>query len=334
VNCELPKLKLNFLILYSCTTYSRVQFLKASMYIVNQYGQLYERVRKDKPVYEWKLVDNIPRLKPSIRAIARFFLTEEGDVFDAERKMIIPYSSDPNCSMKFVECLHINSGFNTIRTWLLSEDGTLLLFKLSKNGCCIVNDSKVIAKNVEAIGIDIIDCNYYVKNGNIICSDNSIIEIESPIIGYWNGFIVTEAGIGMVNGLTEAYIVYMPLLGKWNQSIPINEDKSDSLDWSTLEAVIFEKVKDEIVIRRMIVQEDGYLNIRGKVTVMDSHIIINSIHEFSPFIGCILLDNKPHIYNAEGLVASVFAEGEVIRDNQITDHIFKTNMMNKNARKV
>lgn len=310
------------------------------MYIVNQYGQLYERVSRNE-VSDWELVDDIPRLKPSIRAIARFFLTEEGDVFDAEHKKIIPYSSDPNCSMKFVECLHID----TIRTWLLSEDGTLLLFKYSKNGCCIVNDSEVIAKNVEAIGIDIIDCNYYVKNGNIIYSDNSVIEIQSPIIGYWNGFIVTEAGIGMFNGLNEAYIVFMPLLGQWNEesenykflgfgTIPINEDKRDSLDWSTLKAVIFERVKGEIVIRRMIVEEDGYPNIRGEVTVMDSHII-NWINKISPYVGCILVDNEPYIYNTQGLVVSVYNEGEVVSgDYKIPNHIFKTNMMNKNARKV
>jgi hypothetical protein len=313
------------------------------MYIVNQYGQLYNRVSKNS-TYDWELIDNIPRLKPNARSSTRFLITEEGDIFDAEFREIVPYSSHPNRSMKFVDCIIMNTVFSL----LLSEDGILLSFnyvRYSNDGGSIRRHSEVIDNNVEAIGMDIMDDLYYIKdNAIVILNNNATIPIESPIIGYWNGYVITKEGIGMVNASDQSFIVYMPLLGQWDLedsnyqllgfgSMAISEHRSDTTDPLEVEAVIFERVKGKIVIRRIVVGGGDYDTVIGEITKIDSHII-NSIDEFSPFVGCTLINDNPYIYTIRGLTISVFNQGEVMRDQNIPDDVFKTRVNNKNARKL
>jgi hypothetical protein len=74
------------------------------MLVINLKTQLFERVviendaengDKKKIEYDYIPVES-PPLRPRLIADGRFFLTHEGQVYDAWSRSIIPYSSDSN----------------------------------------------------------------------------------------------------------------------------------------------------------------------------------------------------------------------------------------------
>jgi hypothetical protein len=319
------------------------------MSIINQYGRLYKKNEDD----EYMRIDGIPTLNPELNVDTRFALTVNGKIFDTKKVVEIQCSDDPEES--YLQCVE-----DEPKLWLLRNDKVLITYDLQDYSIAEVESE------VEQLGSDVLGYPYYVKNNSIVIpptdvneyDQDKVIEIESPIIGYWNGMVVTEAGLLVLNSFHMDRIVNtLPLLGDWNDHvegngrykllncalIPIPYEQLDHIEYLTLKCIIFENVEGELNIRTMVVEDHG-MGVNGRIEVIHSKML-QDLHRSSPFIGGVnygdMYINSAYIYNDVGLIMSSYDMGEFVEyqtpinlNGEIPEFIFKSHKIIKSTRSI
>lgn len=188
------------------------------MFVINHKAQLFERVviennaeNGDKKEFEYEYIPvESPPLRPRLRADGRFFLTREGQVYDALSSSIIPYSSDSN-NPSFIDlveeiddCISYDEDgdrsdeddrfverlleelddyqpppakMRVVKVWLLREDKTLLSYTPAESVDgevhYIRHNSEVINRAVDSIGRSPSGELFYIANNHAVILDDN-----------------------------------------------------------------------------------------------------------------------------------------------------------------
>jgi hypothetical protein len=307
--------------------------------IVNQRGQLFQKEEGNDEA-EFHLVDNIPKLRTNLDVMGRFFLTEDDQLFDADYKIVIPYSSNPKNLATFIDLIP-DGADGTL--WLLRSDGTVLQYTPTYDDPShhyIRSNSKIISRQVDGIGRTLSGNRFLIVGDDLLIVEVEVeggghefheLKLRHKIVELRDGQIITEKGIAILyNGWSpeeqrRVRIQYAPLIG---DHITYGIIADSGLD------ILVAHIDERKVDLTYTTFQDNVLE-HPTTEDLDTRLV-NQFAEISPWIGGFTIDRRPYIYNAEGIIVTMDSHGGIVAPPiEIPTEIFKHKFIpTKNARKL
>jgi hypothetical protein len=301
----------------------------SGIFIVNQYGQLFHKRKNER---DFSIVDEAPALKPRMRANGRFFLTMEGELYDAHNGIVVQFDTYSFKNLKFIECLECN----TSPLWLLTEKRELYYLSDSTE-----DRLRLIEVGVQYLGMSMDGDRFYVSEESISIEHNCQFYDTHTEDGFdrdYAGYPHNDKEIMIVRDDVDVgdAIISMNKL-KLLKAISESDDHNRILSCGSMikmweydginRTLIIELIQGKIHARSV--------DIGSNIKTLNTDIL-NYFHQSIPWVGGVLIENVPCIYNIDGLLVTLSTNGEILQPHiKVSQNVFKKRSeMMKNARSI